>query len=61
MDLKTESGLTPRLNGAPPPRVALADIRLGSLDFWARDDDYRDGAFATLRRGAYLVLARGRL
>lgn len=52
MDLKTESGLTPRLNGAPPPRVALADIRLGSLDFWARDDDYRDGAFATLRREA---------
>jgi cytochrome P450 len=39
-----------RENGAPPPDVPLADIDLGSLEFWERDDDLRDGAFATLRR-----------
>jgi cytochrome P450 len=39
-----------RENGVPPPHVPLADIDLASLDFWARDDDIRDGAFATLRR-----------
>ncbi|MCZ8379766.1 cytochrome P450 [Mycobacterium sp. CPCC 205372] len=43
-------GLSPRENGAPPPDVPLRDIDLGSLDFWAWDDDRRDGAFATLRR-----------
>ncbi|AKN16775.1 cytochrome P450 124 CYP124 [Mycobacterium haemophilum DSM 44634] len=48
MGLKT--GIAPRLNGAIPPEVPRADIRLGSFDFWERDDDYRDGAFATLRR-----------
>lgn len=54
MDLKTDadSGLRPRVNGTPPPEIPLADIALGSLDFWALDDDYRDGAFATLRREA---------
>ena len=40
------------MNGAPPTEIPLADIALGSLDFWALDDDYRDGAFATLRREA---------
>ncbi|KLO31978.1 cytochrome P450 [Mycobacterium haemophilum] len=50
MGLKT--GIAPRLNGAIPPEVPRADIRLGSFDFWERDDDYRDGAFATLRREA---------
>ncbi|HKV17870.1 MAG TPA: cytochrome P450 [Mycobacterium sp.] len=39
-----------RDNGVPPPDVALGDIDLGSLDFWDRDEDERDGAFATLRR-----------
>lgn len=39
-------------NGAPPPEVALADIDLGSMDFWALDDDIREGAFRTLRREA---------
>ena len=39
-----------RENGVPPPDVPLADIDLASLDFWGRDDDIRDGAFATLRR-----------
>ena len=34
------------------PDVPLSDIDLGSWDFWARDDDVRDGAFATLRREA---------
>ncbi len=39
-----------RENGLPPPDVPLADIDLASLEFWERDDDIRDGAFATLRR-----------
>jgi cytochrome P450 len=39
-----------RENGVPPPDVPLTDIDLGSLEFWERDDDLRDGAFATLRR-----------
>lgn len=54
MSLKTgpKKGLAPRTNGAPPPDIALADIHLESLDFWALDDDFRDGAFATLRREA---------
>lgn len=43
-------GITRRENGVPPPEVALADVRLDEVDFWARDDDFRDGAFATLRR-----------
>lgn len=61
MDLKTRPAaaakpasrsLAPRVNGARPPEIPLCDIELGSLDFWARNDDYRDGAFATLRREA---------
>lgn len=54
MSLKTrpKKGLATRINGAPPPRVPLADIHLESLDFWGYDDDFRDGAFATLRREA---------
>jgi methyl-branched lipid omega-hydroxylase len=39
-----------RRNGAPPRDLALSEIDLGTWDFWARDDDFRDGAFATLRR-----------
>jgi methyl-branched lipid omega-hydroxylase len=39
-----------RENGVPPPDVSLTDVDLGSLEFWERDDDLRDGAFATLRR-----------
>ena len=45
-------GIATRVNGTAPPEVALADIDLGSWDFWALDDDLRDGAFATLRREA---------
>ena len=45
-------GLATRKNGTAPPDVALADINLGAWDFWALDDDLRDGAFATLRREA---------
>ena len=41
--------LSTRLNGTPPPTVPLAEVDLGSWDFWACDDDVRDGAFATLR------------
>jgi len=41
-----------KVNGEPPPEVPLADINLGTLEFWGRDDTYRDGAFATLRREA---------
>jgi cytochrome P450 len=43
-------GIGRRENGMPPPEVALADVRLDQIDFWALDDDVRDGAFATLRR-----------
>ncbi|RAU97257.1 cytochrome P450 [Mycobacterium colombiense] len=54
MSLKTgpEKALAPRTNGAPPPEIPLADIHLESLAFWELDDDFRDGAFATLRREA---------
>ncbi|HEX5143012.1 MAG TPA: cytochrome P450 [Mycobacterium sp.] len=45
-------GIKGRANGTAPPHVDLADIDLGSWDFWATDDDFRDGAFATLRREA---------
>lgn len=45
-------GIATRANGTPPPDVPLDDIDLASWDFWARDDDYRDGAFATLRAQA---------
>ncbi|OSC41881.1 cytochrome P450 [Mycobacterium decipiens] len=48
MGLKT--AIATRVNGTAPPQVPLADIELGSLDFWGLDDDIRDGAFATLRR-----------
>ena len=44
------AGIARRENGVPPPDVALADIDMASLEFWERDDDLRDGAFATLRR-----------
>jgi methyl-branched lipid omega-hydroxylase len=43
-------GVSVRINGQRPPEVALDDIDLGSWDFWRRDDEHRDGAFATLRR-----------
>jgi methyl-branched lipid omega-hydroxylase len=46
------TGIATRVNGAPPPEIPLADIHLESMEFWGRDDDYRDGAFATLRREA---------
>lgn len=41
-----------RANGAAPPEVPLPQVDLGSWEFWAMDDDVRDGAFATLRREA---------
>ena len=44
--------ITTHINGEPPPAVPLAEINLGTLEFWGRDDTYRDGAFATLRREA---------
>jgi methyl-branched lipid omega-hydroxylase len=50
MSLKT--GISTRVNGAPPPEIPLADIHLESLEFWSLDDDVRDAAFATLRREA---------
>ena len=50
MPLKT--GIATRVNGAGPAEVPLADIHLDSLEFWGLDDDYREGAFATLRREA---------
>ncbi|HYO01120.1 MAG TPA: cytochrome P450 [Mycobacterium sp.] len=49
-------GFSTRVNGAPPPDVPLSDVNLGSWDFWALDDDLRDGAFATLRREAPVSL-----
>ncbi len=45
-------GIATPVNGAAPPFVPLDEIDLASWDFWAHDDDYRDGAFATLRREA---------
>jgi methyl-branched lipid omega-hydroxylase len=45
-------GIATRVNGMAPPEVPLADIDLGTWDFWELDDDLRDGAFATLRRVA---------
>ena len=38
------------VNGQAPPDVPLADVRLDTWKFFARNDDFRDGAFATLRR-----------
>jgi hypothetical protein len=51
-ELDTELVDVTRVNGTPPPDIALADADLGSWDFWGLDDDVRDGAFATLRREA---------
>ena len=45
-----QAGIARRENGVPPPDLPLVDIDLGSLEFWERDDNLRDGAFATLRR-----------
>jgi methyl-branched lipid omega-hydroxylase len=44
------TGIATRVNGAPPLDVPLSEIDLGTWDFWEQDDDFRDGAFATLRR-----------
>jgi cytochrome P450 len=43
-------GIATRVNGVVPPDVPLSEINLGEWEFWAQDDDLRDGAFATLRR-----------
>jgi len=43
-------GIATRVNGAPPLDVPLSEIDLGTWEFWEQDDDFRDGAFATLRR-----------
>ena len=51
MSIET-GGIATRVNGQAPPQVPLADINLGTLEFWALDDSIRDGAFATLRREA---------
>ncbi|WP_096288810.1 cytochrome P450 [Mycobacterium ahvazicum] len=50
--MSTETGIASRPNGTPPPELPLADVQLESLDFWVRNDDLRDAAFATLRREA---------
>src|SRR4051812_41113747 len=39
-------------NGRVPVEVSLTGIDLGSWDFWALDDEVRDGVLATLRREA---------
>jgi methyl-branched lipid omega-hydroxylase len=44
--------LTQRRNDQAPAHVPLRDIDLGSWEFWAQDEETRDGAFATLRREA---------
>jgi cytochrome P450 len=41
-----------KTNGQPPPPVALSEVDFGRWKFWSHDDDFRDGAFATLRREA---------
>ena len=60
MSLNTGAGTDDvlRTNGIAPPEVPLADIDLGSWDFWGSDDDIRDGAFATLRRDAPITFQR---
>ncbi|MEE6138903.1 cytochrome P450 [Mycobacterium sp. 050128] len=50
--MSIETGIASRPNGTPPPEVPLAEVQLESLDFWVRNDDLRDAAFATLRREA---------
>src|ERR1700746_3498602 len=50
--MSSSTGVVTRVNGASPPSVPLSEIDLSSWEFWALDDDYRDGAFATLRREA---------
>lgn len=52
MSLGVDKSPVTRTNGVAPPDVPLADVDLGSWDFWGRDDDFRDAAFATLRREA---------
>jgi cytochrome P450 len=47
-----ETGVATQPNGTPPPEIPLAEIQLESLDFWVRNDNVRDAAFATLRRDA---------
>jgi methyl-branched lipid omega-hydroxylase len=51
-------GIATRVNGVEPPHVPLAEIDLGSYDFWGLDDDLRDGAFATLREEAPISFHR---
>ncbi|MET0698175.1 MAG: cytochrome P450 [Mycobacterium sp.] len=43
-------GIAIPLNGQPPPEVPLSEINLSDWEFWALDDNIREGAFATLRR-----------
>nr|WP_090603568.1 cytochrome P450 [Mycobacterium lentiflavum] len=50
--MSLETDMASRPNGTPPPELPLADVQLESLDFWVRNDDLRDAAFATLRREA---------
>ena len=52
------STIATHVNGQPPPHVPLGDINLGTLEFWARDDSFRDGAFATLRKEAPITFFR---
>lgn len=56
--MSLELGGVTRVNGNAPPEVPLADVDLGSWDFWGLDDDARDGAFATLRREAPISFHR---
>jgi methyl-branched lipid omega-hydroxylase len=51
-------GIATRVNGVAPPDVPLAEIDMGSWDFWEQDDDFREGAFATLRREAPISFQR---
>src|SRR5262245_19983253 len=47
-----DMGIKTRINGTAPPEVSLADIDLSNPKFWALDEDFRDAAFAALRREA---------
>ena len=42
------------------PTCRCGEIDLGALDFWAWDDDRRDGAFATLRRESPITFFEAR-
>jgi len=54
----TVTYISSRTNGEPPQHVPLSDVDMSDWTFWSRDDDFRDGAFATLRRESPITFFR---